>query len=192
MYACIVGQTPMKSKKKFVSHDPDDLTHTLYEELRKRAQAVLRRWPGQTLEPAELVNEVYLRLQENPDRAWESRSHFFHTAAQAMRNFLVDHARRKAARRHGGGLVRVEITVTLPSYELPASAEEILTLNAGLTRLQEEYPEHAEVALLRFFTGLTVEEIAADLGVSKVTVERRWRMARAYLHALQSDGEKAA
>lgn len=182
----------MKSKKKFVSHDPDDLTHTLYEELRKRAGVILRRWPGQTLEPAELVNEVYLRLRDNPDQAWESRSHFFHTAAQAMRNFLVDQARRKAARRHGGGLVRVEITVTLPGYELPASAEEILTLNAGLTRLQEEYPEHAEVVLLRSFAGLTVEEIAADLGVAKVTVERRWRMARAYLQALQSEGEEAA
>ena len=170
-----------------MAHDPDDLTKTLYDELRRRAQAHLRRFPGQTLEPTELVNEVYLRLKGNPDQKWESRSHFFHAAARAMRYFLVDHARRKAAAIHGGGLQRVEITVTLPSYELPVSAEELLTLNDALTRLQKEYPEHAEIALLRYFTGLTVDEIAANLGVATSTVEKRWRLARAYLRALQSE-----
>ncbi|HWN69924.1 MAG TPA: ECF-type sigma factor [Haliangium sp.] len=175
-----------------MAHDPDDLTDSLYNELRKRAQAHLRRFPGQTLQPTELVNEVYLRLKANSLQQWESRSHFFHAAAQAMRYFLVDHARRKAAAVRGGGLQRVEITVTLPSYELPVAAEELLTLNAALTRLQEEHPEAAEIALLRYFTGLTVDEIATDLGISKATVERRWRLARAYLRAIQSENEVAA
>lgn len=175
-----------------MAHDPDDLTNSLYNELRKRARAHLRRFPGQTLQPTELVNEVYLRLKANSRQEWESRSHFFHAAARAMRFFLVDHAKHKAALVHGGGLRRVEITVTLPSYELPVAAEELLTLNAALTRLQEEYPEHAEIALLRYFTGLTVDEIATDLGISTATVERRWRLARAYLRAIQSDNEVAA
>lgn len=172
-----------------MAHDPDDLTQTLYDELRRRAQQHLRRFPGQTLQPTELVNEVYLRLKANSRQIWESRSHFFHAAARAMRFFLVDHVKSKAAAVNGGGLQRVEITVTLPSYELPVEAEELLTLNAALTRLQEEYPEYAEVALLRYFTGLTVEEIAADLDISTATVERRWRFARAYLLAIQTDNE---
>jgi RNA polymerase sigma factor (TIGR02999 family) len=175
-----------------MAHDPDDLTHSLYNELRKRARAYLRRFPGQTLQPTELVNEVYLRLKASSQQKWESRTHFFHAAAQAMRYFLVDQARRKAAEVHGGGLQRVEITVTLPSYELPVAAEELLTLNAALTRLQEEYPEQAETALLRHFAGLTVDEIATALGISTATVERRWRLARAYLRAIQSENEEAA
>jgi RNA polymerase sigma factor (TIGR02999 family) len=177
---------------KIMAHDPDDLTNSLYNELRRRARAHLRRFPGQTLQPTELVNEAYLRLKASSQQQWESRSHFFHAAAQAMRFFLVDHVKHKAALAHGGGMKRVEITVTLPSYELPVAAEELLTLNDALTRLQEEYPEHAEIALLRYFTGLTVDEIATDLGISKATVERRWRLARAYLRAIQSENDAAA
>jgi RNA polymerase sigma-70 factor (ECF subfamily) len=175
-----------------MAHDPDDLTNTLYDELRKRARAHLRRFPGQTLQPTELVNEVYMRLKDNSRQVWESRSHFLHTAARAMRYFLVDAARHKAALKHGGGQHRVEITVTLPSYELPLAAEDILTLNDALTRLQDEYPEHASVALLRYFAGLTVREIAEELGIAMTTVERRWRFARAYLRKLQGEPQLAA
>lgn len=170
-----------------MAHDVDDLTKSLYEELRRRAQAHLRRFPGQTLQPTDLVNEMYLKLKGNPDQQWESRLHFYHAAARAMRFVLVDHAKRKAAAVHGGGMQRVEITVTLPSHELPVSAEELLALNEALGRLQEDYPEHAEIALLRYFTGLSMDEIAADLGVPLRTVERQWRLARAYLRAAQSD-----
>jgi RNA polymerase sigma factor (TIGR02999 family) len=170
-----------------MAHDVDDLTKSLYEELRRRAQAQLRRFPGQTLQPTELVNEAYAKLKGNSDQQWESRSHFFHAAARAMWFLLVDHARHKAAAVNGGGLQRVEITVTLPSHELPVSAEELLALNEALIKLQEDYPEHAEVALLRYFTGLTIDEIAAYLGVSTSTVERQWRLARAYLRAAQSE-----
>jgi RNA polymerase sigma factor (TIGR02999 family) len=170
-----------------MAHDIDDLTKSLYEELRRRARAHLRQFRGQTLQPTDLVSEMYLKLKGNPDQQWESRSHFFHAAARAMRFLLVDHAKHKAAVVHGGGLQRVEITVTLPSHELPVSAEELLALNDALGRLQEDYPEHAEVALLRCFTGLTMDEIAADLGVSLSKVERQWRFARAYLRAAQSE-----
>ncbi|ACY14702.1 ECF-type sigma factor [Haliangium ochraceum] len=159
----------------------DELTETLYAALHERARRHLRRFPGATLEPSELVNEVYLRLQHDPARRWESRTHFFRTAARAMRFFLVDHAKRKAALKHGGEFVRVSMNVTLPGHAAPVALEEVASITRSLSRLQREYPEHAEIALLRYFAGCTVAEIAELLGIAVRTVERRWRFAAARL-----------
>ena len=157
----------------------------VYAELRSLAAAWLRRLPpGQTLQATALVHEAYLALVEREDPGWNGRGHFFGAAAQAMREIVIDQARRKAAHKRGGELRREasEVLAELAVDDgLPG--EDLLALDAALTRLQAEHPERAQVVLLRHFGGLSEAEIAALLGVSTRTVERAWRFARAYLHA---------
>jgi RNA polymerase sigma factor (TIGR02999 family) len=160
------------------------LLKELYTELRKLAQARLRRLrPGQTLQPTALVHEAYLRLMKTNEPAWNGRAHFFGAAAQAMRDILVDGARRKLAHKRGGGAERVEHTVTIADDDggLPLSAEDLLALHASLDKLQQEHPQAAELVLLRYFAGLSMAEIAEMQSVPLRTLERKWMFARTWL-----------
>lgn len=157
-----------------------ELLPVLYAELRRLAASLTARLPpGQTLQPTALVHEAYLKLVRGHDPGWESKRHFFGTAAQAMREILVDQARRKASRKHGGHGQRVELTDGLAWIEPPA--DDVLALDEAIQRLQAEEPRLAEIVLLRYYTGLSVEETAAVVSRSESTVKREWRQARAWL-----------
>jgi RNA polymerase sigma factor (TIGR02999 family) len=152
----------------------------VYEELRKLAAAKLaQEGPGQTLQATALVHEAYLRLVgTDPEAHWEGRGHFFAAAAEAMRRILVDNARRKRTHKHGGGRRRVRLG------ELPAaqrSPDDLLALDDALTRLGAEDPAAADLAKLHFYAGLSVEEAADALGVSRAQGYRQWSYARAWL-----------
>src|SRR5262249_13760917 len=153
----------------------------VYDELRRlAAQRLAHEKPGQTLQPTALVHEAYLRLvggeQQTP---WDSRGHFFAAAAEAMRRILVESARRKNRVKHGGGHEPAD----LEDHALPVRPppEELLALDDALTRLKEEDATAAQVVQLRFFAGLSMEEIAAALGISRATAQRHWRYARSWL-----------
>jgi RNA polymerase sigma factor (TIGR02999 family) len=158
----------------------------VYDELRRLAEARLRRLPpGQTLQATALVHEAWLALVGRGDPGWSGRGHFFGAAARAMREILIDQARRKAALKRGGELARADLDLDLqPADGLPG--EDLLALDAALTRLEHAHPDRAQVVLLRWFAGLGEAEIAEVLGVTPRTVERAWRFARAYLHAALS------
>lgn len=160
------------------------LIEKLYDELRRLAQARLRQQrPGHTLQPTALVNEAYLRLVKPGRAPWNGDGHFFAAAAQAMRDILVEHARRHAAKKRGGDLVREHFTVTIadPEGDGEASAEQLLDLDAALDEMQKVHPAKAELVMLRYFAGLQMKEIAEITGNSLATVERQWRFARAWL-----------
>jgi RNA polymerase sigma factor (TIGR02999 family) len=157
-----------------------DLLPEVYAELRRLAAALTTRLrPGQTLQPTALVHEAYLRLVGHGDPGWEGRRHFFGAAARAMREILIEQARRKDSRKRGGGARRVELSEGLALIEPPA--DDLLALDEAIERLQAERPHLAEVVLLRYYTGLSVEETAAVVGRSVSTVTREWRFARAWL-----------
>jgi len=153
----------------------------VYDELRCLAAARLAAEPsGNTLQPTALVHEAYLRLVGTPggDR-WDHRGHFFAAAAEAMRRILVDAARRKRTEKHGGHRRRVGLP-DVPAK--PAVADEqLLALDAALTRLAAEDPVAARVVELRHFAGLSIEDAAATLGLSRATAYRHWTYARAWL-----------
>jgi RNA polymerase sigma factor (TIGR02999 family) len=157
-----------------------DLLPEVYAELRRLAAALTTRLrPGQTLQPTALVHEAYLRLVGLQDPGWEGRRHFFGAAARAMRQILIEQARRKASRKRGGGARRVELSDGLALIEPPA--DDLLTLDEAIQQLQAEDPHLAEVVLIRYYTGLSVEETAGVVGRSASTVTREWRLARAWL-----------
>jgi RNA polymerase sigma factor (TIGR02999 family) len=157
------------------------LTPLVYEELRQQAARYLRRErPGHTLQTTALINEAYLRLIDAKDIHWQSRAHFFAIAANLMRRILVDHARRRDADKRGGANLRLTLDESM------AVANEVdvdlLAIDQALDRLATIDPQQARVVELRFFSGLSVEETAAALGVSPKTVKRDWSVARAWLH----------
>lgn len=175
-----------------------DLLPVVYAELRALARSRLAAGrPGQTLQPTALVHEVYLRLVGQRDPGWHGRAHFFGAAAQAMRNILVEQARRKSRLKHGGGRQRVDLggrgaeahePSFEPEIELGLDAEELLALDAALERLKARHPRPAAVVLFRYIAGLADELTAQLLGVSVRTVERDWSFARAWLHQALSPG----
>jgi RNA polymerase sigma factor (TIGR02999 family) len=157
-----------------------ELLPALYAELRGLAAALTARLPaGQTLQPTALVHEAYLKMVRDRDPGWEGRRHFFGAAAQAMREILIDQARRKASGKHGGHGQRVELTEGLALIEPPA--DDLLALDEAIQRLQAEEPRLGEIVLLRYYAGLSVEETAEVVGRSDRTVKREWRQARAWL-----------
>ena len=137
------------------------------------------RAPGQTLQATALVHEAYLRLVGADDPGWNSRGHFFAAAAEAMRRILVEHARRKGRARHGGEAERVEIE--LAALPTRMAADELVALNNALEELERQDPRKARLVTLRYFGGMTLDEAAAALGVSRVTAHRDWTFARAWL-----------
>jgi RNA polymerase sigma factor (TIGR02999 family) len=161
----------------------------VYGELHQLARSNLRRErAGHTLQPTALVNEAYIRLAPGDD-PWQNRRHFFHAAARAMRQILVDHARRRDADKRGGGAERV----TLSDVDVAAPEEEVdvLRLDAALDGLAQEDSRLAELVTLRFFAGLSIEEAAAAIGISPATAKRDWAFARAWLRTRLQDAGTA-
>jgi RNA polymerase sigma factor (TIGR02999 family) len=135
--------------------------------------------PGQTLQPTALVHEAYLRLTGKSDAAWESRRHFFFAAARAMRDILVEQARRKARPVRGGGQRRQELDEACAVIEPPA--DNVLAVHEALGELEKQDPVKAQIVLLRYFSGLTTAETAEVLGLAERTLDRQWRFIRAWL-----------
>ena len=161
-------------------HAANELLPLVYEELRQLAAArMARENPGQTLQATALVHEAWLRLGGDAQPEWQNRAHFFAAAAEAMRRILIDSARRKNCLRHGGGAERVN----LEGLELAAQMddEQLLALHEALEQLTQHDAAKAQIVKLRFFTGLTNEQVAQVLGVSAPTVKRHWAYARAWL-----------
>jgi RNA polymerase sigma factor (TIGR02999 family) len=157
----------------------DRLFPVVYQELHDRAHRQLaRRRPGDTLSTTALVHEAYLKLTDSAHQTYADRVHFFAVASRAMRQILVDYARRMTAAKRGGGLA-----VSLDPDQLgdPGRAEELVALDEALTRLEGLDERLARTVEMRFFGGLSVEEAADALGVSPRTVKRDWRKARAFL-----------
>lgn len=160
----------------------------VYDELRQLAAAKLgQEKPGQTLEATALVHEAYLRLVnvEKPQQ-WNGRGHFFAAAAEAMRRILVENARRKQRLIHGGEHERVEVElVHLPTR---MSSDELVALDEALEKLKEHDPVKARLVTLRYFGGMTIEQAAEVLDISRVTAHRYWTYARAWLHQVMTGG----
>jgi RNA polymerase sigma factor (TIGR02999 family) len=157
-----------------------DLLPLVYAELHELARARLAAQPaGQTLQPTALVHEAYLRIAGDSQVSWEGRQHFFFAAARAMRDILVEQARRKAGPRQGGGRRREELDEACAVLEPPS--DNVLAVHEALGELEARDPLKAQIVLLRYFTGLTTEETAAVLGLAERTLDRHWRYIRAWL-----------
>lgn len=153
----------------------------VYEELRRLARRELRREAAvHTLQSTALVNELYLRLVNQRRASWENRAQFFAVAAQMMRRILVDHARGKAAAKRGGKSPHLSLSSAADLGMAPAF--DVLAIDRALTRLAELDPDHAHIVELKFFSGLSVDEIAHVLGRSPRTIDREWRLAKAWLY----------
>jgi RNA polymerase sigma factor (TIGR02999 family) len=162
-------------------HARDKLFAVIHPELRRIASRFLhdeRR--DHTLEPNALVNELYLRLLGGQPVVYQDRSHFFAIAAQTMRRILIDHARARVAGKRGGAQQRVSLSA-VDGFDPLSGHDDVLALDQVLTRLEKADPRAARVVELRFFGGLSEDEVAEVLGVSAITVKRDWKVARAWL-----------
>ena len=158
-----------------------ELLPLVYGELRRLAkQRLAQEKKGHTLQATALVHEAYLRLVDGDViQRWESRGHFFAAAAEAMRRILVENARRKRAEKHGGRSARQELDDV--DIAAPAPSEDLLALDEALAKLEANDPVKAQLVKLRYFAGLSEEDAARALGVSRATVQRHWRYAKAWL-----------
>ena len=158
----------------------DQLLPLVYNELRRLAASkMINEAAGQTLQPTALVHEAWLRLVGDQTPKFQNRAHFFAAAAEAMRRILIDRARQKRAARRGGGQQRVELEqVELP---FPGDDDQLLAVNEALEQLAAAHPVEAEVVKLRYFVGLTHDEVAEALGISVRTAKYYWAHARAWL-----------
>jgi RNA polymerase sigma factor (TIGR02999 family) len=152
----------------------------VYHELRKRASGYLRHErPDHTLQATALVHEAFLRLAGHNRVAWQNRGHFYAVAAQAMRRILVDHARERRAAKRPGAQNRVDLDDQIPA---PDSPNDILMLDEALSELSAMDPRQGRIVELRYFGGLSEQEVADALSVSRATVTREWKRARAWLY----------
>ena len=169
----------------------DQLLPLVYDELRKLAAARMNQEkPGQTLQATELVHDAYLRLVDAKQvQNWNSRGHFFAAASEAMRRILVERARKRDRVRHGGGRQKVQLDDNLAiSVEIH---EDLLALDAALSEFEELEPEKAALVKLRYFGGMTIDEAAEIMQISRTTAKRRWAFARAWLLAKLDDPENS-
>ncbi len=158
----------------------EELAPVVYHELRKIARAYLRREKAaHTLQPTALVHEAYLKLVNQQGVNWQSRAHFFGIAAQAMRRILVDNARGHLREKRGGGVQAISLDDAVDVTG--GRAAELVALDDALDALAQLDPQQSRIVELRFFAGLSIEETAAVLGVSRATVDRAWAVARAWL-----------
>lgn len=152
----------------------------IHTELRRLARARMRRVPSEgTLQPTALVHEAFIRLLDKQETDWASRRHFFASAGRAMRDILVERARKKARPKHGGAHARLDLAPDELSCEPPA--ENILWIHEALSDFECRFPRPAEVVTLRYFAGLSEADIAEAMGVDKRTVQRDWAFARSWL-----------
>jgi RNA polymerase sigma factor (TIGR02999 family) len=167
----------------------EQLLVLVYDELRRLAAAKLAlEAPGQTLQPTALVHEAWLRLVGNQNSSFKDRTHFFRASAEAMRHILIDRARRKKTERHGGNYRRVD----LEEFDVaaPSADEQLLVVNEALDKLALEHPVQAELVKLRYFAGLTNEEVSEAMGISISTAKNYWAFSRAWM-LNEIDGGKA-
>ena len=159
----------------------DKLLPLIYEELRLlAARKMAQERPGQTIQATALVHEAYLRLVGSEDQGWDSRGHFFKAAAEAMRRILVENARRKKSLKRGGEHGKVEFLET--DLPIQGISDEILALDEALNKLSEQNQSAAEIVKLYYFTGLTLDQVAAVQGISRPTVVKYLAYGRAWLN----------
>jgi RNA polymerase sigma-70 factor, ECF subfamily len=159
----------------------EKLLDLVYGELHRLASVQMKHEfrKDHTLQPTALVNEAYVRLIGTHEASWQSRGHFYNAAAQTMRRILVDYARSRLASKRPNSGDKIDFSESISIFERPP--EETLALNDALNRLEQLDARQCNVVVLRFFTGLSVEETAATLGISEKTVKRDWALARAWL-----------
>ena len=175
------------------SEAADKLIPLVVDELRRLARLQLRdERPGHTLQPTALVNEAYLRLVGDQSRDWQNRAHFIGVSVSVMKRILIDHARRKQALKRGSEIQSIEGMEDYAGLSLE-QAEELLALNVALDRLEKMSSRQRQVVELRYFGGLTEEEIVAALKISPRTVRRDWDLAKAWLgRELRNTGREPA
>ncbi|HMF18117.1 MAG TPA: ECF-type sigma factor [Gemmataceae bacterium] len=164
------------------THAADQLLPLVYNELRRlAAQKLAQEKPGQTLQATALVHEAYVRLVDT-ERVprWDSRGHFFAAAAEAMRRILIDQARRKGTRKHGGEVQRIDLDHLAIAGDDPC--DELLALDEALAELEENDPQAAQLVKLRYFAGLSHQQAAEVLGIGRRAADRIWALARAWLY----------
>jgi RNA polymerase sigma factor (TIGR02999 family) len=165
----------------------DELVPVVYRELRRRAGAYLRRErPDHTLQPTALVHEAYVRLMGQERVAWQNRAHFFAMAAQMMRRVLIDHAREHQAAKRPGAAVKVVLDDRVGTTQPRAC--ELIALDQALVELARIDPRQGQIMELRYFGGLSEQEVAAVLSISRATVTREWHTARAWLYRRMTVG----
>jgi RNA polymerase sigma factor (TIGR02999 family) len=189
------GHLPMSEVTRILSaielgdpHAAEQLLPLVYTELRRlAAERMAQEKPGQTLEATALVHEAYLRLVDvEKAQHWNSRSHFFAAAAEAMRRILIENARRKKRLKRGGALKRVDFND--PNLVYQSSDQELIALEDALEQLAAEAPDAAQLVRLRYFAGLSVAEAAEMVGIARTTAYEHWAYARAWLRCrLQGD-----
>lgn len=163
----------------------DELLPLVYEELREIAQQRMRSEnSGHTLQATALVNEAYLRLAGTTEMSWRDRRHFYAAAAEAMRRVLIDHARKTGSQKRGAAFNQVSLYLNDEQVEVPVDSDQLLALDAALSKFEVEDPRAAEVTRLRFFGGLSMGQIAEALDLSERSVHREWTFARTRLHEL--------
>lgn len=159
----------------------EDLLPLVYDQLRQLAAArMAHEAAGHTLQPTALVHEAWLRLVGVADRNWQNRAYFFSAAAEAMRRILIEHARRKASLKHGGGQERLNIEELELADTTPD--EKLLLVNDALEHLEREHAEWARIVVLKYFGGMTNKEVAQTLGLGERSVERHWVSAKMWLY----------
>jgi RNA polymerase sigma factor (TIGR02999 family) len=159
----------------------EELLPLVYDELRRlAAQKLSGEKPGQTLQATALVHEAYIRLIGPTDQGWNSRGHFFGAAAEAMRRILIERARRKQSQKGGGNFDRLELSDGVALDDSPAI--DLLALDEALRQFEKDEPLKAELVKLRFFAGLSVDQAAESLDISRATAKRYWVYARAWLY----------
>lgn len=162
------------------AHAANAMLPLVYEELRRLAYShMASQSPGHTLQPTALVHEAWLRMVDDENRTWNNRNHFFAAAATAMRNILIDHARKKSRLKRGGDQQRVD----LEKFEIsiPEMDEFILKVDEALQRLEEVNPKWARIVVMKYFGGMTNKEVAQAQEISESSVERYWAGAKAWL-----------
>jgi RNA polymerase sigma factor (TIGR02999 family) len=165
----------------------EKLLPLVYDELRKLAATrLVQEQPGQTLQATALVHEAYLRLVDGQDsQNWDGRGHFFAAAAEAMRRIVIERARAKGTQKRGSGGLRLELPLELPDSS--ERSDQLLALDEALTLLEQHDPQAARLVKLRYFAGLSHQDAAAALGISRRAADRLWSLAKAWLYQHVTD-----